>query len=326
MPRQHLTPNACLVCRKKRTKCDGQMPCRRCRSRGEECAYEDKKWRTKDHLRSEIERLRNEQRQGHAVIRALINDEQGWQSFLSRIQSDESPEAIADWIRSMRNLLVPLQTAPSQSLGTFGRLDGAPPRLLTPSQPTASSLGSDSSQLHRAASFSGIGSYTFPQARVPFDHPTPRSSFSSDLSPTTPTTQFSFREQAAFLHAPQPLYPLSRRVSSPALPSLSLRRSSQPLAPGISNEPLPRTWTSITSDALLVERLLSKFFSAPCSLLCFIQQSSFMKAFREGRYPFWSTNWGTEFTRGSGTSNSQGTVLLRRFLVDSHATPPYRPS
>lgn len=255
------------------------MPCRRCRSRGEECAYEDKKWRTKDHLRSEIERLRNEQRQGHAVIRALINDEQDWESFLSRIRSDESPEAIADWIRSIRNLLGPLQVASSQSVGTFGRLDGAPPRLLTPSQPTASSLGSDTSQLHRAASFAGISSYTFPQTRVPFDHPTPQSSFSSDLSPTT---QFSFRDQTAFLHAPQPLYPLSRRFSSPALPSLSLRRSSQPLVPGIFNEPLARTWTSITSDTLLVQRLLSKFFSAPCSLLCFIQQSSFMKAFREG--------------------------------------------
>ncbi|KAK3396938.1 putative C6-zinc finger TF, regulator of conidiation [Sordaria brevicollis] len=255
------------------------MPCRRCRSRGEECAYEDKKWRTKDHLRSEIERLRNEQRQGHAVIRALINDEQDWESFLSRIRSDESPEAIANWIRSMRNLLVPLQAASLQSVGTFGRPDGAPSSLLTPSQPTASSLGSESSQLHRAASFAGIGNFTFPQTRVPFDHPTPRSSFSSDLSPTT---QFSFREQAAFLHSPQPLYPLSRRFSSPALPSLSLRRSSQPFVPGISNEPLPRTWTSITSDAPLIQRLLSKFFSAPCSLLCFIQQSSFMKAFREG--------------------------------------------
>ena len=257
------------------------MPCRRCRSRGEECAYEDKKWRTKDHLRSEIERLRNEQRQGHAVIRALINDEQDWESFLSRIRSDESPEAIADWIRSMRNLFGPLQAASSssQSIGTFGRMDGAPPRLLSPSQPTASSLGSESSQLHRAASFGGIGSYTFSQARVPFDQPTPRSSFSSDLSPTT---QFSFRDQAALLQAPQPLYPLSRRFSSPSLPSLSLRRSSQPLAPGISNEPLPQTWTSITSDAQLVQRLLSKFFSAPCSLLCFIPQSSFMKAFRDG--------------------------------------------
>ena len=256
------------------------MPCRRCRSRGEECAYEDKKWRTKDHLRSEIERLRNEQRQGHAVIRALINDEQDWESFLSRIRSDEPPEAIADWIRSMRNLFGPLQAASSQSVGSFGRLDGAPLRLLSPLQPTASSLGSESSQLHRAASFGGIGSgFTFAQARVPFDQSTPRSNFSSDLSPTT---QFSFRDQATFLHAPQPLYPSCRRFSSPVLPSLSLRRSSQPLVPGISNEPLPQTWTSITSDAQLVQRLLSKFFSAPCSLLCFIPQSSFMKAFREG--------------------------------------------
>ncbi|KAK1775495.1 hypothetical protein QBC45DRAFT_335226 [Copromyces sp. CBS 386.78] len=279
MPRQHLTPNACLVCRKKRTKCDGQMPCRRCRSRGEECAYEDKKWRTKDHLRSEIERLRNEQRQGHAVIRALINDEQDWESFISRIRSDEPPEAIADWIRSMRNLYGPLQPTSSQSVGTFGRLDGGPPRLLSPSQPTASSLGSESSQLHRAASFGGIGSFTFAQPRVPFDQPTPRSSFSSDLSPTT---QFSFRDQASFLHAPQPLHPFSRRFSSPALPSLSLRRSSQPLVPAISNEPLPQTWTGITSDTQLVQRLLSMFFSAPCSLLCLIPQSSFMKAFREG--------------------------------------------
>lgn len=256
------------------------MPCRRCRSRGEECAYEDKKWRTKDHLRSEIERLRNEQRQGHAVIRALINDDQDWEAFLSRIRSDESPEAIADWIRSIRNLFRPLQaSSSSQSVGTFGRLEGGPQTLLSPSQPTASSLGSESSHLHRAASFAGLGSFSFAPARVPFDQPTPRSSFSSDLSPTA---QISFKDQAAFLHAPQPLHPFSRRFSSPALPSLSLQRPSQPLVPGISNDPLSQTWTGITSDAQLVQRLLCKFFSAPCSLLCFIPQSSFMRAFREG--------------------------------------------
>ncbi|KAL2166534.1 hypothetical protein VTG60DRAFT_2547 [Thermothelomyces hinnuleus] len=80
-------------------QCDGQLPCRRCRSRGEECVYEDKKWRTKDHLRSEIERLRTEQRQGQALLRALTNNDPcRWRTLLDRMTAGDPPEAIAEWI------------------------------------------------------------------------------------------------------------------------------------------------------------------------------------------------------------------------------------
>lgn len=67
--------------------------------RGEECAYEDKKWRTKDHLRSEIERLRVEQRQGNALIRALTNnDPKQWETVLDRMRAGDPPDSIAEWI------------------------------------------------------------------------------------------------------------------------------------------------------------------------------------------------------------------------------------
>ena len=102
------------------------MPCRRCRSRGEECAYEDKKWRTKDHLRSEIERLRAEQRQGHALIRSLTNnDPKQWEAVLARLRSDESPDDIAEWICSMKALPCTPRKS-SQGLADANQLDDTP--------------------------------------------------------------------------------------------------------------------------------------------------------------------------------------------------------
>lgn len=62
-------------------------------------------WRTKDHLRSEIERLRKEVHQSHGLIKALAppgaDDE--WKMIQSRMQRGDPPERIADWIKSLRS-------------------------------------------------------------------------------------------------------------------------------------------------------------------------------------------------------------------------------
>ncbi|KAK4148811.1 hypothetical protein C8A00DRAFT_19422 [Chaetomidium leptoderma] len=225
MPRQHLTPNACLVCRKKRTKCDGQQPCRRCRLRGEECAYEDKKWRTKDHLRSEIERLRTEQRQGHALLRALTNnDPERWDMVLGRMRAGDPPETIAEWIL----------------VHSSRRLSGASSR-----SPRASDDDTSAAAPSRGSAAAGTSSAT------------PR--------------RFSFDPQPS-------IFPPGLYMLPPEVP----RRQYFP-PPESLVDPIPHTWTKVTSDTRLVQRLLTRFFASSLPYLSLVSQRHFIQDFREGK-------------------------------------------
>ncbi|KAK4216514.1 hypothetical protein QBC37DRAFT_91591 [Rhypophila decipiens] len=283
MPRQHLTPNACLVCRKKRTKCDGQMPCRRCRSRGEECAYEDKKWRTKDHLRSEIERLRNEQRQGFALIRALTNnDPKQWEAVLERLRSDESPDDIADWIYSMKDVPC-ISRRPSQCLADTGQLDDTPTYTASPFR-IQGSLHSDtsSSTRFRTRSFGSLSNHNFSQPFGSFDT-TPRTSFSGDLASAN---RLPFRNHS-LVYPPPPSEFMRQRPSIAATP-MNYFTPEQEAGQGALTEQIVRTWTSVVSDTRLVQRLFGRFFSGCSTSLCLVPEAQFMKDFREGNTRFCS--------------------------------------
>ncbi|KAK0736071.1 hypothetical protein B0T21DRAFT_289465 [Apiosordaria backusii] len=250
MPRQHLTPNACLVCRKKRTKCDGQIPCRRCRSRGEECSYEDKKWRTKDHLRSEIERLRTEQRQGEAVIQALVdNKPDQWEAVQDRMRADESPDAIAEWIRSLRGL------PDSQAHGRSDTLD-----VFTTDDGPGNEGGSGANACHAF-------------------EPASRSSFSVGL--VAPGDRISLQKHGTSIH---PRLSSTGEASHPLNPPLGTAGpAASPLIPSTNSYgPIVRTWTTVTSDTHLIQRLLSRFFSGQFPCLSLISPSHFIKDFREG--------------------------------------------
>ncbi|KAK4159697.1 putative conidial development protein fluffy [Cladorrhinum sp. PSN259] len=293
MPRQHLTPNACLVCRKKRTKCDGQIPCRRCRSRGEECSYEDKKWRTKDHLRSEIERLRTEQRQGHAVIQALVdNNLEQWEAILDRMRAEESPDAIADWIRSL-----------TASEGASPRAQGAilaetcGPNTLARQFPTSfrgSMLGMPTVPLGelQVAGLQLSGGLNNPtpklsidtsyhssvgQPGISFDRPS-RGSFSSDIP--LPESPFPFRRPSvAFQHFPAFAMDVAPSSSNS---HLAITPPGSATVPSINGDSALRTWTNITSDVQLVQRLFSRFFSGLFPTLSLVSQSHFIGDFRDG--------------------------------------------
>ncbi|KAK4107507.1 hypothetical protein N656DRAFT_719960 [Canariomyces notabilis] len=269
MPRQHLTPNACLVCRKKRTKCDGQLPCRRCRSRGEECAYEDKKWRTKDHLRSEIERLRAEQRQGHALIRALTNnDPERWETVMGRLRAGEPPDTIAEWIHS-ENCLSGKQSHPVRPSAESPFRDDISRYLSSPFRPTGT-LGMETMSAERierieiarlgTAKDQGHG-YAMCSIRV--GHVKSSSASPMRLSPfrgslpSQPSHQsFLLPDRDGHLHAPPP----ETRADGPIL----------------------RTWTKVTHDTRLVQQLLDLFFSNSLPHLSLVSQPQFMRDFKEG--------------------------------------------
>ncbi|KAK4180706.1 putative conidial development protein fluffy [Triangularia setosa] len=295
MPRQHLTPNACLVCRKKRTKCDGQIPCRRCRSRGEECSYEDKKWRTKDHLRSEIERLRTEQRQGEAVIQALVdNKPDQWEVIQDRMRADESPDAIAEWIRSL-TCLPGSSRAHRHFLGcmpTSGANNFMPAPFRSQYAPTLPGIGALSTSgfskpgsdvLNVFTANDGPGNEGSSGANVCHAPAgveiASRSSLSADL--VASGDRISPQKHGTFINTPLSFtddasHSLSRPpdMAGPAACSLAPNTNS----PG----PLLRTWTTVTSDTHLIQRLLSMFFSGLFPCLSLISYSHFIHDFREG--------------------------------------------
>ncbi len=299
MPRQHLTPNACLVCRKKRTKvclgavqtleatpanmpqCDGQIPCRRCRSRGEECAYEDKKWRTKDHLRSEIERLRTEQRQGHAVIRALANnDPVKWEAVLDRMRGDESPDSIAQWIQSTSDLPgMSNQRRTSNADGPGRGFGASPPPLPSPFRPSTSRHSFSTPSELRGRRGSGLCSSSAFGA--------PRGSVSA-ITPSTSHLDFRETNTFATLH-PLPSVPDLPTPSSMGTCAQERRPSMQSVVPESSIAPVLRLWTAVTPDVHLIHRLLNKLFSnEPFFSLPLISQPQFLRDFCGGNTQFCS--------------------------------------
>ncbi|KAL2131767.1 hypothetical protein VTI74DRAFT_4617 [Chaetomium olivicolor] len=279
MPRQHLTPNACLVCRKKRTKCDGQLPCRRCRSRGEECAYEDKKWRTKDHLRSEIERLRAEQRQVNALLQALTNnDPERWQMVLDRMRAGDHPDAIAEWIllHSSKSL------SGTSRISSRAFPDNAilPKHMLSPLH-VATAQGADPgfSGRHQTGTVlaAGIRRFDTEETVKPDNDSTPEQSTASVAGPP-PGSDSS-------IPSPITAEPLSVfAVDTPCLINrlVGTPRRQHLLPPEILGDPISHTWTRVTNDTQLVQRLLARFFSSPLASLSLVSQRHFMQDFREG--------------------------------------------
>ncbi|KAK4142834.1 uncharacterized protein C8A04DRAFT_12936 [Dichotomopilus funicola] len=257
MPRQQLTPNACLVCRRKRTKCDGQVPCQRCKSKGEKCSYEDKKWRTKDHLRSEIERLRGEQRQSQAVLRALVNsDPVKWDRTLDRMSRGEPPGDIAQWILAQSSIPAP---ARSRETGDAYVQNGT----INTANPPVAANNTDASW--------------FPVPGVPLP---PGPCLEPGLLPLAsahglpPSRRFSFDPPASIFlpaityadaHLIDPLPPTPHYIP--------------PLEAPI--DPIPHTWTEVAADTGLVQGLFARFFASSLPYLSIISGPHFLRAFRE---------------------------------------------
>ncbi|KAH8901993.1 hypothetical protein BR93DRAFT_991763 [Coniochaeta sp. PMI_546] len=76
-------------------------------------------WRTKDHLRSEIERLRKELQQCQGLIKAFIigGTAEEWRTIQSRMHRGDPPDRIVAWIASTRSSAVayPNELSPEQT-------------------------------------------------------------------------------------------------------------------------------------------------------------------------------------------------------------------
>ncbi|KAH8660721.1 fungal-specific transcription factor domain-containing protein [Tricladium varicosporioides] len=95
-----VTANACTECRKKRAKCDGEVPCGRCSSqKGVECHYEIPIRQSKENMRAEIEDLRKKQRHSERILAALASDDRTEQ-VLTHLRNGEKIESITEQLET----------------------------------------------------------------------------------------------------------------------------------------------------------------------------------------------------------------------------------
>ncbi|KAL1868868.1 hypothetical protein VTK73DRAFT_3448 [Phialemonium thermophilum] len=136
MPKRSLTLNACTTCRKKRTKCDGNLPCSRCKSRQEPCHYEDREWQTKEHLRSELRRLKQQNQDFQAVFEGLLTPKQS--SIVESLRAGESVSSIAQSLNGL-STADELYPTPGGSNSDGAEADEADPTAETPKWTNADS-------------------------------------------------------------------------------------------------------------------------------------------------------------------------------------------
>ncbi|KJZ68989.1 hypothetical protein HIM_11616 [Hirsutella minnesotensis 3608] len=87
MPRRMQIRMACRRCRKKRAKCDGQAPCKRCVEADEGCGYDNTRCESKDDLRAERDRLRKCNEENERLFLAIyaIKDVDASHAYLQHL-------------------------------------------------------------------------------------------------------------------------------------------------------------------------------------------------------------------------------------------------
>ncbi|KJZ70972.1 hypothetical protein HIM_09627 [Hirsutella minnesotensis 3608] len=179
MPRRMQIRMACRRCRKKRAKCDGQAPCKRCVEADEGCGYDNTRRESKDDLRAEIDRIRkcNEENErlflaiyaikdvdaGHAYLQHLVEGTKSRRVILQELANLDvdygrlsttnvpAPESVAGSSSSLEDpvcahclsSISPSSMRPSTSdSGGFGGYAGASKAASTPALATPISLAS----------------------------------------------------------------------------------------------------------------------------------------------------------------------------------------
>ncbi|KAI5808027.1 fungal-specific transcription factor domain-containing protein [Peziza echinospora] len=102
-PKRVVVSNACVPCRKRRSKCDGNSPCGKCTAlnRVAECNFDaENDHRRKGALRRENDDLKRKNHHLDQIIKSIANsDDSGLQEIIKRIRRGERFEDIANGIR-----------------------------------------------------------------------------------------------------------------------------------------------------------------------------------------------------------------------------------
>ncbi|KAF5018321.1 hypothetical protein F66182_9705 [Fusarium sp. NRRL 66182] len=277
-----VTPNACTECRKKRAKCDGKRPCGRCKAQKDvECVYEIPVRQSKENLRTEIESLRQKQRSSDQVFAALVRPEL-WEEVLTRLRSGQSIENISEWLGSAPHSGGPMPSFGSRPEGpTMGPAPGFPGGGL--GTLAAMSLGVNQVPSQRPPIRSEMGQNSPWQPSFHSQTGSTRSNSHPDIMNWTRDLrgppQHRVGSWAEGMHPDE---------MSDGLPRY--RGVEQILSP--LNEPESRApasvWTTITSDAILVQHLLALYFCWEYPTFASLSKEHFLQDFQEGRHRYCS--------------------------------------
>ncbi|KAI9678246.1 MAG: hypothetical protein M1817_006191 [Caeruleum heppii] len=91
-----VTANACVQCKKARTKCDGRQPCHRCsqRSEGATCEYRVHVKMAKEEIVEKFTQLAEQYRWSHQIMKALISDNHA-PDIVDRLKNGEDYGSVA---------------------------------------------------------------------------------------------------------------------------------------------------------------------------------------------------------------------------------------
>ncbi|KAI2615335.1 fungal-specific transcription factor domain-containing protein [Hypoxylon sp. NC1633] len=272
-----VTPNACTECRKKRAKCDGQTPCGRCKLQKDvECVYEVPVRQSKENLRHEIEALRRHQRQSDSVISALVRPDLV-EEILQRLRQGQSVEGISEWLG-----VSSAYPSSGTSLPNFAR----------PSEPrsgvTLPPLSTYGGTLPGAGSYNTMGMSPVT---------TQQHGMNQEFDPNNP---WNFSQHSQTISTRSDSHPDAMQWTSEAPPRSRVgswlqdqtspaegsryRGVDQVLSPIDSPEMKvpPGTWTTVTTDAGLVQHLLALYFCWEYPTFASFSKEHFLKDFAKG--------------------------------------------
>ncbi|KAF5490009.1 Nitrogen assimilation transcription factor nit-4 [Colletotrichum siamense] len=279
-----VTPNACTECRKKRAKCDGQKPCGRCKAQKDvECVYEIPVRQSKEHLRTEIEQLRQRQRSSDQVIAALVRSDM-WEDVLQRLRNGQSLESVSEWLG-----------------GTLPSGGGPRPSFSRPAEPSSEASGSLNTRSGypgsgpapiRTRNLGGTGSVTMSPN-------TGQSGLRQDLDPNSPWHLSSHSQSTRSNSHPDlmnwsadtnrlPQGPIDSWPESASNTEASeggrYQGLDQVLAPlELPDMKLPpENWTNITEDGSLVQHLLALYFCWEYPTFASLSKEHFLRDFQNG--------------------------------------------
>lgn len=297
-----VTPNACTECRKKRAKviclsrrqsglladiricqCDGNTPCGRCASqKGVECVYEVPVRQSKEHMRTEIEQLRNQQQQSERVLAALVSADRSEQ-VLDQLRNGETLESITQKLDHT--------TSESSGFGgnvtTFSRLRDhqAIGQALRPARSIASSP---------ASTLAFSDSSGIPHSLPPGTWPAWGAGSSTGLQNNEDTDMMRWDPDTGPSSDQGPLiggwHQQSGSDSDTAIQNARGFGQETILGHYFGMEENPNqehpnyneTWTAVTSDAALVEHLMALYFCWEYPTFASLSKEHFLEDFRCG--------------------------------------------
>ncbi|KAK4156801.1 fungal-specific transcription factor domain-containing protein [Chaetomidium leptoderma] len=283
-----VTLNACTECRKKRAKCDGHKPCGRCKAQKDvECIYELPVRQSKENLRHEIERLRRQQRKNEQVIAALGRPDV-WEEVLSRLRRGQSVESISEWLGgtlppgggalpSINHLLNQASVALPPAVSRYAP---AAPTSYSPTPPGPSTLSPVSAQQppgirHEADQQSPWGGGHFATQ----SHTTPTASHPDTMTWNPDVIKNSQSRVGSWVQSQVDDSEASRGRGFGHILSSDVPEMQVP----------PGTWTKLTSDAGLVQHLLSLYFCWEYPTFASLSKEHFLEDFMQGRPRFCSS-------------------------------------